>query len=111
MRYLSSNKWVFWTVCCKQLFCLIILYSLLPCHLFEIETHEVNLRGFNDAVNGFADDGWSLMGGDGVEDVTVVINSSPGKLLGSYVNSSTMVSTLGGGVLCAKASMLLQVYF
>ncbi|RWR88746.1 homeobox-leucine zipper protein HOX32-like protein [Cinnamomum micranthum f. kanehirae] len=65
-------------------------------------------RGFNDAVNGFADDGWSLMGSDGVEDVTVVINSSPGKLLGSYVNSSTMVSTLGGGVLCAKASMLLQ---
>ncbi|KAL0442448.1 UNVERIFIED_CONTAM: Homeobox-leucine zipper protein ATHB-14 [Sesamum latifolium] len=25
-------------------------------------------RGFNDAVNGFVDDGWSIMGSDGVED-------------------------------------------
>ncbi|XP_058071585.1 homeobox-leucine zipper protein HOX32 [Magnolia sinica] len=60
-------------------------------------------RGFNDAVNGFADDGWSLMGSDGVEDVTIAVNSSPSKLLGS-----PMLSAMGGGVLCAKASMLLQ---
>ncbi|KAL5977126.1 Homeobox-leucine zipper protein hox32 [Asimina triloba] len=60
-------------------------------------------RGFNDAVNGFADDGWSLMSSDGVEDVTIAVNSSPSKLLGS-----PMLPTLGGGVLCAKASMLLQ---
>ncbi|KAG1348235.1 homeobox-leucine zipper protein HOX32 [Cocos nucifera] len=65
-------------------------------------------RGFNDAVNGFADDGWSLMGSDGVEDVTIAINSSPNKLLGSHINSSTMFSAMGGGILCAKASMLLQ---
>ncbi|XP_008794452.2 homeobox-leucine zipper protein HOX32 [Phoenix dactylifera] len=65
-------------------------------------------RGFNDAVNGFADDGWSLMGSDGVEDVTIAINASPNKLLGSHVNSSTMFSAMGGGILCAKASMLLQ---
>ncbi|XP_038970519.1 homeobox-leucine zipper protein HOX32-like [Phoenix dactylifera] len=65
-------------------------------------------RGFNDAVNGFADDGWSLMGSDGVEDVTIAINSSPDKLLGSHVNSSTMFSAMGCGILCAKASMLLQ---
>ncbi|KAM0937272.1 putative transcription factor & lipid binding HD-SAD family [Dioscorea sansibarensis] len=65
-------------------------------------------RGFNDAVNGFADDGWSLLGNDGVEDVTIVINSSPSKLLGSNVNSSGMFSSFGGGILCAKASMLLQ---
>ncbi|KAK7246140.1 hypothetical protein RIF29_41000 [Crotalaria pallida] len=64
-------------------------------------------RGFNDAVNGFADDGWSLMGSDGVEDVTIAINSSPNKFLGSQYNSS-MFSSFGGGVLCAKASMLLQ---
>ncbi|KDP34935.1 hypothetical protein JCGZ_09223 [Jatropha curcas] len=64
-------------------------------------------RGFNDAVNGFADDGWSLLGGDGVEDVTIVINSSPNKFLGSQYNAS-MFPTFGGGVLCAKASMLLQ---
>lgn len=67
------------------------------------------IRGFNDAVNGFADDGWSLMGSDGVEDVTIVINSSPSKFLGPQYNS-TMFPTFGGGVLCAKASMLLQVH-
>ncbi|CAL9751357.1 unnamed protein product [Musa acuminata subsp. burmannicoides] len=65
-------------------------------------------RGFNDAVNGFVDDGWSLLGSDGVEDVTVAINSSPNKILSSHANTSAVFSTLGGGVLCAKASMLLQ---
>ncbi|KAG2684627.1 hypothetical protein I3760_10G084500 [Carya illinoinensis] len=64
-------------------------------------------RGFNDAVNGFADDGWSLLGSDGVEDVTIMVNSSPSKFLGSQYSTS-MFSTFGGGVLCAKASMLLQ---
>ena len=68
-----------------------------------------DIRGFNDAVNGFADDGWSLMGSDGVEDVTIMINSSPGKFLGSQYNTS-MFPSFGGGVLCAKASMLLQVF-
>ncbi|KGN65925.1 hypothetical protein Csa_023222 [Cucumis sativus] len=63
-------------------------------------------RGFNDAVNGFVDDGWSLMDSDGVEDVTVVINSSPNKFLGSQYNTSLYPTF--GGVLCAKASMLLQ---
>ncbi|ONK67344.1 uncharacterized protein A4U43_C06F19190 [Asparagus officinalis] len=61
-------------------------------------------KGFNDAVNGFTDDGWSLLGSDGVEDVTIMINSSPDKLLGS----SSIFSPIGGGILCAKASMLLQ---
>ncbi|KAM5587483.1 hypothetical protein ABKV19_006097 [Rosa sericea] len=64
-------------------------------------------RGFNDAVNGFADDGWSLLGSDGAEDVTIAINSSPNKFLGSQYNASIFPS-FGGGVLCAKASMLLQ---
>ncbi|KAJ1426218.1 START-like domain superfamily [Sesbania bispinosa] len=64
-------------------------------------------RGFNDAINGFVDDGWSLMGNDGVEDVTIAINSSPDKFFGSHYNTS-MLSTFGGGILCAKASMLLQ---
>lgn len=65
-------------------------------------------RGFNDAINGFADDGWSLLSSDGMEDVTIAINSSPSKYLGSQFNGSTMLPTFGGGVLCAKASMLLQ---
>ncbi|KAE8673416.1 Homeobox-leucine zipper protein HOX32 [Hibiscus syriacus] len=63
--------------------------------------------GFNDAVNGFVDEGWSLMGSAGVEDVTIMVNSSPGKFLGSQYNA-LMVPSFGGGVLCAKASMLLQ---
>ncbi|XP_054778818.1 homeobox-leucine zipper protein ATHB-14-like [Prosopis cineraria] len=64
-------------------------------------------RGFNDAVNGFVDDGWSLMGSDGAEDVTIAVNSSPNKFFGSHYGTS-MFPTFGGGVLCAKASMLLQ---
>ncbi|KAL6894601.1 hypothetical protein ACP4OV_008699 [Aristida adscensionis] len=65
-------------------------------------------RGFNDAVNGFLDDGWSVMTSDGSEDVTIAINSSPNKLVGSHVNSPQLFSVFGGGILCAKASMLLQ---
>ncbi|EPS70991.1 hypothetical protein M569_03762, partial [Genlisea aurea] len=64
-------------------------------------------RGFNDAVNGFADDGWSIMGSDGVEDVTIAINSSPSKFLCSQYNNLSMLPMVGG-VLCARASMLLQ---
>ncbi|XP_019419795.1 PREDICTED: homeobox-leucine zipper protein ATHB-14-like [Lupinus angustifolius] len=64
-------------------------------------------RGFNDAVNGFVDDGWSLLGNDGVDDVTIAVNSTPNKFFGSQYNSS-MFPSFGGGVLCAKASMLLQ---
>lgn len=62
-------------------------------------------------MNGFDDDGWALMSNDGAEDVTIAINSSPSKLLASCGNNSAMLSTLGVGVLCAKASMLLQVCF
>ncbi|VVB17433.1 unnamed protein product [Arabis nemorensis] len=59
-------------------------------------------RGFNDAVNGFGDDGWSTMHCDGAEDIIVAINST--KHLNNVSNSLSFL----GGVLCAKASMLLQ---
>ncbi|KAF6166216.1 hypothetical protein GIB67_031000 [Kingdonia uniflora] len=59
-------------------------------------------RGFNDAVNGFNDDGWSLMNSDGSEDLIISINSS--KNIGTSVSSLS----LPGGVICVKASMLLQ---
>ncbi|KAK6234698.1 hypothetical protein SCA6_010035 [Theobroma cacao] len=62
-------------------------------------------RGFNDAINGFNDDGWSIMNCDGAEDVIIAINSS--KNLSSSSNPANALSFLGG-VLCAKASMLLQ---
>lgn len=62
-------------------------------------------RGFNNAINGFHDDGWSLMNCDGAEDVVVTVNSA--KNLGTTSNPSHSL-TLLGGILCAKASMLLQ---
>jgi len=49
------------------------------------------------------------MGSDGAEDVTVMINLSPGKFGGSQYGNSFLPS-FGSGVLCAKASMLLQVH-
>ncbi|XP_078427884.1 homeobox-leucine zipper family protein / lipid-binding START domain-containing protein [Wolffia australiana] len=55
-------------------------------------------RGFNDAINGFVDDGWSLIAGDGAEDVVIMTRPNKGR---------TACPTVGG-VLCAKASMLLQ---
>lgn len=48
------------------------------------------------------------MDSDGVEDVTVAINSSSTKFLGSQYNTLSILPTFGG-VLCARASMLLQV--
>lgn len=73
-----------------------MLFNLLFCSWF-------NCRGFNDAVNGFGDDGWSTMHCDGAEDIIVAINST--KHLNNISNSLSFL----GGVLCAKASMLLQV--
>ncbi|KAG4188991.1 hypothetical protein ERO13_A08G198400v2 [Gossypium hirsutum] len=62
-------------------------------------------RGFNDAINGFNDDGWSIMNCDGAEDVIIAINSN--KSLNSTPNPVNALPLLGG-VLCAKASMLIQ---
>ncbi|KAG9154214.1 hypothetical protein Leryth_000680 [Lithospermum erythrorhizon] len=59
-------------------------------------------RGFNDAINGFNDEGWSLLSFDGAEDVTVTVNST--KSLSNSSHSFPLV----GGILCAKASMLLK---
>ncbi|KAK8959301.1 Homeobox-leucine zipper protein HOX32 [Platanthera guangdongensis] len=50
-------------------------------------------RGFNDAINGFPDDGWSLMGSDGFEDVTTTLNLSSNKFIGPH-SSSAMFSNL-----------------
>lgn len=65
-------------------------------------------RGFNDAVNGFGDDGWVPMGSDGMDDVSVMINATPKSMEGQIATDKLLFS-LGGGILCAKASMLLQV--
>lgn len=59
-------------------------------------------------MNGFTDEGWSILESDGVDDVTLLVNSSPGKMMGAnlYANG---VPSMSNAVLCAKASMLLQV--
>lgn len=66
-------------------------------------------RGFNEALNGFTDEGWSAMGSDGMDDVTILVNSSPGKLSGLNIGYANGFPAVTSGVLCAKASMLLQV--
>lgn len=63
-------------------------------------------RGFNDAVNGFNDDGWSILNCDSAEDVVIAVNSTK-NLSATCIPASSL--TFPGGVICAKASMLLQV--
>ncbi|RWR78263.1 Homeobox-leucine zipper protein ATHB-15 [Cinnamomum micranthum f. kanehirae] len=63
-------------------------------------------RGFNEALNGFTDEGWTIMGNDGIDDVTILTNSSPSKM--TDVTFADGFSSISSAVLCAKASMLLQ---
>ncbi|MFS8000124.1 hypothetical protein Hanom_Chr12g01174681 [Helianthus anomalus] len=65
-------------------------------------------RGFNEAVNGFTDEGWLLINNDGIDDVTILVNSSPEKLTGLNPSFSNGYTTVSNAVMCAKASMLLQ---
>jgi homeobox-leucine zipper protein len=65
-------------------------------------------RGFNEALNGFSDEGWSMMGSDGMDDVTILVNTSPEKLMGLNIPLSNGFPSVSNAVLCAKASMLLQ---
>ncbi|XP_022868181.1 homeobox-leucine zipper protein ATHB-15-like isoform X1 [Olea europaea var. sylvestris] len=65
-------------------------------------------RGFNEAVNGFTDESWSMIESDGIDDVAVLVNSSPGKLMGPNLTYANGLPSMSTSVLCAKASMLLQ---
>lgn len=65
-------------------------------------------RGFNEAVNGFTDEGWNVVETDGIDDVTIVVNASPSKLAGTNLYYATGLPPSSNAVLCAKASMLLQ---
>lgn len=66
-------------------------------------------RGFNEALNGIADEGWSMLDSDGMDDVTILVNSSPDKLMGLNLPFANGFSPMSNAVMCAKASMLLQV--
>lgn len=50
-----------------------------------------------------------MMGNDGMDDVTILVNSSPDKLMGLNLTFSNGFPAVSNAVLCAKASMLLQV--
>ncbi|KAG5591514.1 hypothetical protein H5410_042028 [Solanum commersonii] len=65
-------------------------------------------KGFNEAVNGFTDEGWSMLESDGIDDVTILVNSSPSKLMGANLSYANGFPSMSSAVLCAKASMLLQ---
>ncbi|KAM0921135.1 hypothetical protein ACQ4PT_007033 [Festuca glaucescens] len=65
-------------------------------------------RGFNETLSGLADDGWSVIESDGVDDVSISVNSSPSKVIGCNAAFSDGLPIVSTGVLCAKASMLLQ---
>ncbi|XP_076881219.1 homeobox-leucine zipper protein ATHB-15-like [Bidens hawaiensis] len=65
-------------------------------------------RGFNEAVNGFTDEGWSLVGNDVADDISILVNSSPEKLVGLNPSFSNGYPSVNTAILCAKASMLLQ---
>ncbi|KAI7743312.1 hypothetical protein M8C21_030726 [Ambrosia artemisiifolia] len=65
-------------------------------------------RGFNEAINGFSDEGWTMMESDGVDDVTVLVNSCPDKVMGATPMYADGFPSISNAVLCAKASMLLQ---
>lgn len=78
---------------------MIFFFSSFDLNCFYVFTY----RGFSDAVNGFNDDGWSIMHCNGAEDITVAVNST--KNLNSFSDPLSFL----GGVLCAKASMLLHV--
>lgn len=48
---------------------------------------------------------------DGIDDVTVHVNTSPGKLMGTILTYANGFPSMSNAVLCAKASMLLQVSY
>jgi len=85
----------------------LIFFLLLPISVWD--PHRSTCRGFNEALNGFADDGWSMINSDGMDDVTILVNSSPGKMMSLNLGFVNGFPSTTNSVLCAKASMLLQV--
>uniref|UniRef100_A0A0E0AEI7 START domain-containing protein n=1 Tax=Oryza glumipatula TaxID=40148 RepID=A0A0E0AEI7_9ORYZ len=65
------------------------------------------VQGFNEVLNGLADDGWSVIESDGIDDVCISVNSS--KVTGCNATFSSGLTIVSTGVLCAKASMLMSL--
>ncbi|KAE8700666.1 Homeobox-leucine zipper protein HOX32 [Hibiscus syriacus] len=64
--------------------------------------------GDDQQLYGHLTRGWSMMGNDGMDDVTMLVNSSPDKLMGLNLSFANGFPSVSNSVLCAKASMLLQ---
>ena len=50
-----------------------------------------------------------MLESDGIDDVTILVNSSPAKMMGGNLSYANGFQSMSNAVLCAKASMLLQV--
>lgn len=50
-----------------------------------------------------------MLESDGIDDVTLLVNSSPSKMMGVNLSYPNGFPSMSNAVLCAKASMLLQV--
>lgn len=50
-----------------------------------------------------------MLESDGIDDVTILVNSSPAKMMGGNISYTNGFPSMSNAVLCAKASMLLQV--
>lgn len=50
-----------------------------------------------------------MLESDGIDDVTVLVNSNPNKIMGAQLSYVNGFPPMNNAVLCAKASMLLQV--
>ena len=84
-------------------------FYLHGCHFVDLIYLFVDFfRGFNDAINGFDDDGWSLISYGAAENLIISINSNRNIWITS---DSVDPHPLSGGILCVKASTLLQVSF
>lgn len=48
---------------------------------------------------------------DGIDDITILVNSSPNKMMGAALPYANGFPSMNNAVLCAKASMLVQVRY
>lgn len=74
----------------------------MPDYVLRIFSSFVLFRGFNDAVNGFNEDGWQLMNMDAPKDAIISMKRT---------NISMGFDTNYDGVICMKTTVLLQVSY
>ncbi|KAH9301726.1 hypothetical protein KI387_013309, partial [Taxus chinensis] len=80
--------------------------TLQPSTLRELSLRVA--RSFNDAINCFPEDGWLSVASDGMGDVSISLNSSWSPRTVGLKSTPSNKLYSDGGVLCAKASMILQ---